>query len=102
MIASHEPLSMGIVLLSGQVQRVFIRFREESVALEYAPQRLVVMRHLTLRLWLSNPVGPLIAAGIAGFVVHHTAWGPKVALKIPDADVWPLSPRDLAILRERV
>jgi hypothetical protein len=55
-----------------------------------------------LRTWLNGPDRPLAVDEVIFSVDRMIDVDGRIAVNLPDVMVWPLSPRDLEILRRRI
>jgi hypothetical protein len=101
----REPsnrLTVEVVTVSGRAAAVELRLGPDRVEIWHYLSKIAVFDRAALRDWLADPDRPL-AEGKAVFSLDHLIdVDGRIALSLPDVVVWPFSPKDLDLLRNRV
>jgi hypothetical protein len=95
-------LIVEVVTVSGRAAAVEFRILTDQVEVWHHLRRAGVFDRAALRQWLIDPGPPLAVDEVIFSVDRMIDVDGRVAISFPDVLVWPLSPRDLEILRRRI
>jgi hypothetical protein len=102
LLSGGNSVTVEVLTLTGRAAAVELQIRPEQVEIRHHLRPVAVFERATLRDWLAAPERPL-AAGEAIFTLDRMIdVDGRVAISLPDVQVWPLSPRDLETLRRRI
>jgi hypothetical protein len=99
---SGNCVTVEVVTVSGRAASVEFRIQPETVEVWHHLRRAATVDRVTLRTWLNGPDRPLAVDEVIFSVDRMIDVDGRIAVNLPDVMVWPLSPRDLEILRRRI
>jgi hypothetical protein len=95
-------LTVEVVTVSGRAAAVGLHLRQDRVEVWHHLRRVAEFDRPTLRRWLAAPQGPLSDGEVVLSLDRLIDVEGRVAISLPDVQLWPFSPGELDILRRRI